>query len=410
METAIIIIICSLLIFAYVFDISSSKTKIPSVILLLLLGWGVRQVVEFFEINLPNLESILPALGTIGLIMIVLEGSLDIELNRSKTSIICKTIAISLLSIVMISTGIAFVFQYVGQTTFKIALANAIPFAIISSAIAIPSARNLKMFQKEFVTYESSMSDIFGVILFNFIVLNDNIGSSQSIRTFFLQIVVIILISFIATISLAFLLGKIKHHVKYTPIILLIILIYSISEMYHLPSLIFILVFGLFLGNVDKLKYIKRLETFHSEVLNKEVVKFRELTTEFSFLIRSLFFLLFGYLMETSELLNMDTIPWAVGTTAFLFIVRAILLKMFRIPLMPIFYIAPRGLITILLFLYIPFGQSIDIANKSLIIQVIILTALVMMSGLMKKNVDKSSKGTNDEEIIKDATYPGMIV
>jgi len=67
-------------------------------------------------------------------------------------------------------------------------------------------------------------------------------------------------------------------------------------------------------------------------------------------------------------------------------------------------------LITILLFLSIPFGQSVEIANKSLIIQVIILTALVMMFGLMKKNNDEVSKYIIDDEIIKDETYPEMIV
>ena len=40
--TTIIIIICTLLLLAYVFDISSTLTKVPSVILLLLLGWMVR--------------------------------------------------------------------------------------------------------------------------------------------------------------------------------------------------------------------------------------------------------------------------------------------------------------------------------------------------------------------------------
>jgi potassium/hydrogen antiporter len=40
-------------------------------------------------------------------------------------------------------------------------------------------------------------------------------------------------------------------------------------------------------------------------------------------------------------------------------------------------------LITILLFLSIPATQVTGIANKSLIIQVIILCALIMMGGLM---------------------------
>jgi hypothetical protein len=66
----------------YLFDLTA-RTKIPSVILLLLLGWMVRDNL-LFDINLPDLTATLPVLGTIGLILIVLEGSLELELNRSK--------------------------------------------------------------------------------------------------------------------------------------------------------------------------------------------------------------------------------------------------------------------------------------------------------------------------------------
>jgi hypothetical protein len=36
------------------------------------------------DIEIPDLTSTLPILGTIGLILIVLEGSLELELNKSK--------------------------------------------------------------------------------------------------------------------------------------------------------------------------------------------------------------------------------------------------------------------------------------------------------------------------------------
>ncbi|MDD4920930.1 MAG: hypothetical protein PHS30_00475 [Bacteroidales bacterium] len=394
MTTAIIIALCSLLLFAYIFDISASKTRIPSVILLLLLGWGVRQVAYFLELNVPDLVPTLPIIGTIGLILIVLEGSLDIELDKSKRLLIIQSIVMAFLSILIICTGLTFIFQYVGHTTYKIALLNAIPLAIISSAIAIPSSRNLNKNKKEFIIYESSLSDIFGVIFFNFILLNENIGSIESIQTFFLQIIIIIMISFGATIALAFLLSKIKHHVKYTPIILLTILFYSISKAYHLPSLIFILVFGLYLGNISKLNYIKQLVKIHSDILDKEVLKFKELTTEFSFLIRSLFFLLFGYLMETSDILNIDTITWAIGITVCIYLIRLMLLKICNIPLKFVLYIAPRGLITILLFLSIPLSQSIEIVNKSMIIQVVLLTAFIMMFGLIKTKSEVNTENS----------------
>lgn len=382
MTTALIITICILLLLAYMFDLSSSATKIPSVILLLLLGWGVKQGCVLFNITVPNLTPALPILGTVGLILIVLEGSLELELNHSKLKIIGKSALIALLPILILSIALAFAFQYFGNTSFKVGLANAIPFAIISSAIAIPSAQNLTAHNKEFITYESSLSDIFGVLFFNFITLNEHIDSS-SVGHFLIELIVIIVITAIATILLAFLIGKIKHHVKFVPIILMIILIYAISKVYHLPGLLFILLFGLFIGNIDELKQLKFIRHLQPDILNKEVHKFKELTAELAFSVRALFFLLFGFLIQTNELLNTSTIIWALAITSSIFVIRLILLKLFKLPLQPTLFIAPRGLITILLFLSIPITQATVLANKSLIIQVIILSAVVMMLGLM---------------------------
>lgn len=387
MTTTIIITICLLLLLAYIFDISSALTKIPSVILLLLLGWLVKQTVELFSIHIPDLNPLLPILGTIGLILIVLEGSLELELNKSKLAVIKKSSLNALIPMFALAFLFAFAFQFISQASYKIALVNAIPFCVISSAIAIPSVRNLSEFNKEFIIYESSLSDIFGVLFFNFIALNEIINT-QSFGNFSLQLLLIIVISFIAVLGLSFLLSRIKHHITFTPIILIVILIYAVSKVYHLPGLIFILVFGLFLGNLDELKRFNWIEKLRPEKLDKEVKKFKEITTEATFLIRALFFLLFGFLMEAKEILNPETIPWATGIVLSIILVRWIALKFSKLPSSPLLFVAPRGLITILLFLAILPEQSISIVNKSLIIQSIILSVLMMMLGLMtaKKN------------------------
>lgn len=387
MTTSIIISICLLLILAYIFDITSSKTKIPSVIFLLLVGWAVKQGTETLELPVPNLTSLLPGLGTVGLILIVLEGSLELELNKSKLPFIGKSALVAIIPMLLFSFGLALAIHYFGDVSIKIGLANAIPLAVISSAIAIPSAQNLISKDKEFVTYESSLSDIFGVILFNFVTLNDKIGAS-SVRDFILELSIILVITFVATLGLAFLLSKIKHPVKFIPIILSIVLIYNVTKIYHLPGLIFILLFGIFLGNLDQLKNNKFIQKLQPSLLDKEVHKFKELTAEIAFLVRALFFLLFGYLIETPELLNTETIVWAVGICIGLFALRYVSLKVFKLNIKPLLYIAPRGLITILLFLSIPNHQITDLVNKSLIIQVIILSALVMMFGLMTYKPD----------------------
>ena len=384
MTTTIIITICLLLLLAYIFDISSPLTRIPSVILLLLTGWSFKLLAEFLTIRIPDLNVLLPIFGTIGLILIVLEGALELQLNYSKIPLIKKASFNALLPMMITAFVLAIAFMYFGNVSYKTALVNAIPFCVISSAIAIPSVRNLSNADKEFVIYESSLSDIIGVIFFNFIAFNEYI-TGVSFAYFSLQLLLMILISFLSVLGLSFLLSRIKHHITFTPIILMIILIYYLSKIYHLPGLIFILIFGLFLGNLDEMKNFKWINKLRPEKLDKEVSKFKEITIEATFLIRALFFLLFGFLMEAKEILNPNTILWAAGIVLLIIGVRWFTLKITHLKAKPLLFVAPRGLITILLFLAIAPDQSIGLVNKSLIIQTILISVLLMMFGLMAK-------------------------
>ena len=126
----------------------------------------------------------------------------------------------------------------------------------------------------------------------------------------------------------------------------------------------------------------------------KEVVKFIEITSELALLIRAIFFILFGFLINIYELFNPKTIYYSLSIFAGILIIRYLVLKLFRIPSNPLLYVAPRGLITILLFLSIPESQQLPFIDKSMITQVIILSAFVMMFGLMnnKNKVEKTEE------------------
>ncbi len=397
MTTAIVLTICILLLIAYIFDLTASRTRIPSVILLLCLGWLVRQLSELLKINIPDLTPFLPVLGTIGLILIVLEGSLELEYDTSKIPLIKKSFAVSLIPIFGLSFLLAWLFNYFGAFGFMNSLLNAVPFAVISSSVAIPSVKGQSQVTKEFIIYETSFSDILGILLFNFLAFNTTINF-LSFCYFGLNLVIITAISFVASIGLALLLSKIDHHIKFAPIIILVILIYESAKMYNLPSLLFILMFGLLLGNLNHLKQSRWIKKLKPDELNKEVHKFKELITEGTFLVRAVFFLLFGYLLRTAEILNKDSFAWALIIVAAIFLIRAVTLKIFKIPLLPVLFVAPRGLINILLFLSIVPGKDIALVNRSLMVQVIILTALIMMFALMftKKNKTGMLKATDN--------------
>jgi cell volume regulation protein A len=400
MNYVIIITICALLLLAYAFTVSSNKTRIPSVILLILMGWIVKQATNIIDINIPDLNPLLPIFGTVGLVLIVLEGSLELQFNKRKLPFIGKTLVTAIVPLIITAFIIGHFFYYFLDADYKQGLINAIPLCIISSAIAISSVGSLNNFNKEFAIYESSLSDIIGVLFFNFLVLN-NVINLETFGNFGLQILIMVVISFFATAFLAFLLSRIDHHVKFAPIVLLIILIYAISEIYHLPALIFIMLFGLIMGNFDELDRFKWIHYLKPTTLDKEVRKFKELTIEAAFLVRSLFFILFGYLIKTEDVLNPNTLELAIGIVALIYLVRAIQLKIYKLELMPLLFVAPRGLITILLFIGIPDAIKIPLVNKALIIQVIVLTAFIMMFGLMFNKTDEKEKESDNESNLK---------
>ncbi len=382
MTSAIIITFCTLILIAYAFDLTASRTRIPSVILLLLLGWGVKQLTVFLGIHLPETATVLPVIGTVGLILIVLEGSMGLELNPSKLGMIRRSFLGALLSMLALGFLISYLFYYFGEFSFKDSLTSVLPLCVVSSAIAIPSVRNLAAASREFVIYESSFSDILGVLVFNFVAFNEVIDG-WAFGNFGLELGIIAIVSFIATIGLSILLNRIEHEVKFVPIILLVILIYAVSKYFHLPGLIFIMLFGLFIGNVSIMRRFRWIERLRPEELGKQVLKFRELANEGAFLVRALFFLLFGYSIETSDVINLDSLQWAVVIVFFIYSFRAIQLRLSGLPRSPLMFVAPRGLITILLFMSIDPSHIIPLVNKSLIIQVILLTAVVMMIGMV---------------------------
>jgi cell volume regulation protein A len=384
MTISLIMLFCVLILLSYVFDLTSKFTKVPTVIFLLFLGWLVKQLSTYFAIDLPKLEPLLPILGTVGLILIVLEGSLELELNSSKKSILTKTSLSAFIPMLILIFILGYLFSYYSGKGLVIGITNAIPLCVISSAIAIPSVQNLSTENKEFTIYESSVSDILGVLIFNFFIAKDFV-SYLGMLSFLMQIIAIIVISLVSCMGLAFLIKKIDHHVKFIPIMVMTILIYDVAKQYHLPALFFILMFGLFLNNLDELKHFSFIKKLQPKKLDIEVKSFRGMVIEMAFLVRTLFFILFGFLIDTSKLLDATVFMIALGIVALVILVRFIYFKIAKIPIDALLFVAPRGLITILLFISIPASTKIPFVNESLILLIIILSAFVMMFGLFQK-------------------------
>ncbi|MBE5319919.1 cation:proton antiporter [Pedobacter sp. MR2016-19] len=384
----ILIILSGLVIFSYLFDLVASKTKIPSVLLLLLLGIGLRLLVDNLKIQTFNFLSILPTLGTVGLILIVFEGSLELKYDQHKNKII-KSAFFSALSILLGTTSVITTIIYqISHHDLYTCIANAIPFSVISSAIAIPSAAALNNKDKEFVIYESSFSDILGIIIFNFTITNHSVTTSAFIGLG-LSTFLILLLSAIACVVLLYIMGRLVHHIKFFLIIAILILVYAIGQSYHLSSLVLILSTGLFLNNADTIQNVWFRSIFLYKNLTADLSQLYQLSAESAFILRTFFFVIFGFTMNIGELNNKIVLANGFFILITIYLIRMLFLKIFKKDTLgPILYIAPRGLISILLYFNLPASLKIQEVGTPFLFLVVLGSSIVMTLGitLSKRN------------------------
>ncbi len=378
MDTPALIFLSLLILLGYLFEVSARATRIPTVILLIALGLVCREGALVLGFPIPNLDQLVKELGTLGLLLIVLEGSMELELKREKLGVIGKTFFMALFPMIVFTAGLALYLHHEYATPYREGIINALPLSIISSAIAVPTARMLAPKDREFVVFESSFSDILGVLFFNFVLVNEVMNQSVLLH-FAGQILISIVFAFAGAAALSLILSRLRHRIKFIPIIALIMLMYSLAKFYHLPALILILIFGLFLANIQKLERFKWFHVLRPAKLNEEVHKFADITFELTFVVRVAFFLLFGFLLDYRSLLTGSSLGFSLGILALVHVVRGVHLKLAGLDLFPLLFIAPRGLITVLLVVSIPATLRMPEFNNTLITQVVVESALFMM-------------------------------
>ena len=412
----ILFVLPLLIIFSYLFDSYARKTKFPAVILLMLTGIIIRVISNLYGFNdFSFLDNLVPVIGTIGLILIVLEGALELEISIEKLPVILKGFFAAFIILVVNIFALTFVFNEILGMNYTNSVIYSIPLSIISSAVAIPSAASLLNHQKEFVIYESTFSDILGIMIFNYAIKqykNDNpLISSESIISLIIQVIGVIVISLIITYLLFRLIQKIEQKVKFFLILALLILVYAFGKLFHLPALVTIFIFGIFLSNVRVLlpKFLR--ENLNLEQNKKELSDFHILTAESTFIVRTFFFLFFGFSVNLENFLSFS--PFIYGFLIFLtmFIIRYLYLGLttFKLNPSPLVFMGPRGLISILLFLQIKDLDFVNISDSIIDEKVLLIVILSSMLAMLFGTIKKDNKKTDlnlDEDISKSISLP----
>ncbi|NHF58390.1 sodium:proton exchanger [Flavobacteriaceae bacterium TP-CH-4] len=387
-----------IVILSFWFNGISKKTNIPSVLMLIVLGVILQYVLKYFVQRLPDFEASLEILGTVGLIMIVLEAALELELKREKLVPILKSMAIALIGLVASAWVAALIiYQFIPDMTMASAWLYATPLSILSSAIIIPSVGGLSESKKEFHIYESTFSDIMGIMMFYFLAAEFDPAQDAGLGSFAGNIVLTIVIAIVASYAIILIFQRIKSQAKLFLLISVLLLLYAIGKKLHLSSLIIILIFGLIVKNIKLFFPGKTAIFLDKERMDQIYHELHIITLETAFIVRTFFFVIFGITIAIASLYSLNVVLISVLIIASIYAIRFVILRVFiGSDILPQLFIAPRGLITVLLFYAIPKQAQIATFESGVLLFVIIATSLVMTWAMIK---DKRKMGTLLDEI-----------
>lgn len=398
MTRELLIFFSFLVVYSYIIEVFAKKIRVPAVIFLIasgmILGWGSRS----WGLNIPDITPYLMMMGGVSLVLVVLQGAMELKWSPAKNKMIGKMLVMCILPMVSLSFLVAFFFHLKDGTPFAQTLYNVVPFAIISSAIAIPATQLLNKNSREEIVYESSFSDILGILFFDF-VSNEGGDFLRESGIFSLQFFGTIILTLLATVLIAWLLGYIPSGIRFIPILGTLVFVFEVAEYFELPALIFIFVFGLFIGNLGRFTNVPLLHHIKPERIQSQSGEFYHIVSELGFLARSFFFLTLGFYVKPSLFLDFRSLAWSAGILLLAFLLRYLFLKLLRIKVRPNILFAPRGLVTILLFLYIPAQHRIESVSFNMVIQVVLLSTLVLaVVGLIRDEKEREIKMEDQKE------------
>lgn len=388
------------LIFSFFFGEISKRTSIPSVLLLIVLGVALNFGINALDVPRIDYFPILEILGIVGLIMIVLEAALELKLARDKIAPISISFMIALVGLMLSTWVTANILEYFIEGMDRLhAWIYATPLSILSSAIIIPSVVHLRNDKKEFHIYESTFSDILGIMLFYFLIEQlpaaDGAEHGGGFLAFGLTTLLTIALSLFFSYVVILIFQRISSHTKQFLLLSVLLLLYSIGKLMHLSSLIIILIFGLVIANMD-LFFQGPLKKWLDKTSAKEIYHgLHVVTMETAFVVRTFFFVIFGMTIVFSSLASWDVIGVSALCLAVIYVIRYVILRLsIGSDILPQLYIAPRGLITILLYYAIPAKAKVAGFSEGILLFIIIGTSLAM-TWAMIRDKQRSGKAVN---------------
>lgn len=370
MQVATNILVVGALIFgAHLFTGIFSRTRVPDVLLLTIIGIILGPV--FHLVTPANFGSIGPIFATVTLIIILFEAGLSLDLDILKTSI-RPTLALTATNFLITLFAVGIAAHYFIDLPIRLGLMLGAIVASTSPAVIVPLTRRLDMHQssKTIVFLESALSDVLSIVVA--IGMMDSFRLGRLHLTQMLgQIIATLLLAGLAGAASAFLWSAVLLRVRglensifTTPAFVFVL--FGVVEIFGFSGYVAAVVFGAVLGNIEVfhgLQWMRRYLPDEAITLNLQE---RNFLAEVVFLLKTFFFVYVGVAIKFTDF---RLIYIAIALSALIFFLRvpAVWLSLRRdtpirdASLMAI--MSPKGLAAVVLA-SMPLEQNIQNGDK----------------------------------------------
>ena len=336
-----------LLIVAFAANRLSKLTRVPDIIVLLLVGISVGPVLHWVQ---PNIfQGPIRILGTFALILILFEGGLELRLRQALRYLPAGLLLVALsfgLSLALIAIA--------GRTLLHLGWTDCLLLGAVlgctSGTIVIPALQQINTPEpvKITLTLESALGEVVAVLMVGSMLHMQGTGSliGDLAADFSHHIIVSLAIGFAAGAAWSKLWPRIAGEPNTNILNLGVVMgVYALGDFLKGSGLLAVLVFGVTLANLPRTPHMTRqgarMLAFHAE---------------FSFLVRSFFFVLLGVVAEfvsRQYIVPILGILAAVVAARFLAVEgsRWVVRDAGRRDTELLFWMLPRGLVTAVLAL-----------------------------------------------------------
>ncbi len=297
------------------------KTKISEILVLIFIGIILGPVLKL--LSPEKLSQFTEIFGALALMVILFEGGMELDLEK-----VFKTFSFAalLVSITFIGTTVAialFTHLFWGYPFLEAFMLGAV-LGCTSGAIVIPlvSKMNISQETKTILSLESVLSDVLAIVIMISLM---KLASAKEPNMFlgFKDLASAFSVAAVIGILTGFLWLKILKTVKDKPFsymitIAAVLCVYAITEFLGGNGPVSSLVFGLVLGNEEKIAPFFKIKK--SELLGEKIKWFH---SEFAFFIRTFFFVYIGMIFSLKDL-SSDFFVGIAAIILLIFLVRYI--------------------------------------------------------------------------------------